>query len=253
MSENYEFATDKSGLSERNLEMLQLAVDTDHGTPLFKIRHFVGDAQITSYAKYKQILLELRAREEIIEQTLVTIERNKAQIELAKEQIEEATSPARKKLAELDLISNTNDLLKTERRLSMAYAERQNFLTVLDEMYETGQAYLPDGTDMREVVGNVALDEKLEAEHWTYRLAKQAALDIMAYGHIGTGNMEAISMLTSEQAKDTLQLAIAFSHGVKGALGQLEADVLQAMDSGDIGSTMKIEEQQTPRTKEISQ
>ena len=78
MSNDYEFATDKSGLSERNLELLQLAVDTDHGTPLFKIRHFVGDAQITSYAKYKQILLELRAREEIIEQTLVTIEKNKA-------------------------------------------------------------------------------------------------------------------------------------------------------------------------------
>lgn len=253
MSDDYEFATDKSGLSERNLELLQLAVDTDHGTPLFKIRHFVGDAQITSYAKYKQILLELRAREEIIEQTLVTIEKNKATIELAREQIEEATSPARKKLAELDFISNTNDLMKTERRLSMAYTERENFLKVLDEMYETGQAYLADGTDMREAIGNTALDDQLEAEHWTYRLAKQAALDIMAYGHIGTGNMEAISMLNSEQAKDTLQLAIAYSHGVKGALGQLEAEVLEAMDSGRIDSTMKIEEQITPRKKELEQ
>lgn len=67
--------TDTSTLSARERELLELSLATDYGTPLYKIRHFVGDAQITRYAKYKQLMLELRAREEIIEQTLVTIEK----------------------------------------------------------------------------------------------------------------------------------------------------------------------------------
>lgn len=245
------FVTDKSGLSERNAELLDLAIATDHGTPLFKIRHFVGDAQITPYAKYKQMLLELRAREEIIEQTLVTIEKNKALIELAQETFEAADSPAKKKLATLDLVSNQNDLLKTERRLKMAYAERQHFLDVMDEMYETGEAFLPDGTDMREAITDESLGERLEAEHWVYRLAKQAALDIMAYGHVGTGNLEAISMMDEARAKDTLSLAIAYSHGVKSALGTLEEQVMAGITAGEITSTMKIEHQKAPGLKEL--
>jgi hypothetical protein len=246
MSELEHFITDRSTLSEQDKDLLDLALSLDHGTPLYKVRHFVGDAQITSYAKYKQLMLELRSREEIIEQAIVNVEKNKAQVELAKENLEVADSPAKKRLAELDVISNENDLAKTERRLAMAYKERDNFLTVLKEMYHTGEAYLADGTDLKDAMTDENLGEWLEAEHWRYRLGKQAALDIIAYGHVGTGNLEAISMMDEAQAADTLQLAITYSHGVKSALGMLEKTVLEAIESGEINSTVKIEKQLTP-------
>lgn len=242
--------TDTSTLSARERELLELSLATDYGTPLYKIRHFVGDAQITRYAKYKQLMLELRAREEIIEQTLVTIEKNKAHIEEVKELILAAeTSAARKKL-EWDLTSNVNDLAKTERRLAMAYKERGHFLRVLNEMYETGEAYLDDGTDLKMALIDDDLGEELEAEHWVYRLGKQAALDLIAYGHIGVGNFEAISMMSEEQAVKTLQLAITWSHSVKTALGMMESTIISAIESGNINTTTKIEDQVMPKELE---
>lgn len=251
MSELEQFSTDRSTLSERDSELLDLALKIDHGTPLFKIRHFVGDAQITSFAKYKQMMLELRSREEIIEQAIVNVEKNKAQIALAEENLALADSPAKRRLAELDLISNQNDLLKTERRLAMAYKERDNFITILNEMYATGEAYLADGTDLKDVMLDDARLEELEAQHWTYRLGKQAALDIIAYGHVGTGNLEAISMMSEQQAAETLKLAITWSHGVKTALGELEEDVIKALSNKELNSTTKIEKQRTPLTRQL--
>lgn len=176
----------------------------------------------------------------------MTIETNRAQIELARENLESADSPAKTKLAQLELTSTINDLMKTERRLEMAYSERDKFLTVLKEMYETGEAILPDGTDLRDAVQDEYMSEFLEAEHWKYRLGKQAALDIIAYGNIGTGNLEAISMMSEKQAAETLSLALSWSHGVKSALGSIEEKVLEGIRSGSILPTMKIERQSSP-------
>ena len=242
--------TDTSMLSENEKSLLQLAMATDHGTPLFKIRHFVGDAQITRYAKYKQLMLELRSREEIIEQTLVTLEKNKAHIEEVEEMILQTTSAATRKKLEWDLTSHINDVAKTQRRLQMAYRERGHFLEILKEMYANGEAYLEDGTDMRKALIDDELGERLEAEHWTYRLGKQAALDLIAYGHIGTGNLEAISMMSEDQAVKTLQLAMTYSHSVKKALGTMEQTIIQAIESGHVNTTTKIENQETPKELE---
>lgn len=242
--------TDTSMLSETEKDLLTLAMATDHGTPLFKIRHFVGDAQITRYAKYKQLMLELRSREEIIEQTLVTIEKNKAHIEEVKELIADAPTEAAARKLHWDLTSHVNDLAKTQRRLQMAYRERGHFFEVLREMYESGEAYLEDGTDMRQAMVDDELAERLEAEHWTYRLGKQAALDLIAYGHIGTGNLEAISMMSEAQAVKTLQLAMTYSHTVKKELGLMEQTIIEAIESGRVNRTIDIEKQETPKELE---
>lgn len=234
-------------LSERDREHLETAMAVDHGTPLFKIRHFVGDAQITRYAKYRQIMLELRSREEVIEQTLVTLEKNKAHVDECKERILYTESPATKRALEWDLTSHVNDVAKTERRLKMAYKERDNFLKILNEMYESGEAYLSDGRDMKDSLFDEELSEQLEAEHWVLRLGKQAALDLISYGHIGTGNLEAISMLDEETAIKTLRLAMTYSHTIKKSLGIMEQSIIEAIESGQITHTLDIEKQNKPK------
>jgi len=244
---NYSLPTsDKASLTERDKGLLELAMATEHGTPLFKIRHFVGDAQVTKYAKYKQLLLEIRAREEMIEQTLVAIERNSLLIEEAKELLDSETSSARIRKAKLDIASNTNDMAKTERRLAMMYSERSSYMTALKEMYDTGEAYLDDGTDLRDAMADPVLSELLESEHWTYRLGKQAALDLIAYGHIGAGNLEAISQMNESQAVKALQLAMTYSHSVKSALGTMEQSIVEAIERGQVPATLKIETQRLP-------
>jgi hypothetical protein len=237
--------TNTNDLTPRKKDLLDLAMKTDHGTPLFKIRHFVGDAQITRYAKYKQLLLEIRSREEIIEQTIVSVEKFKARAEEAQEQLDIETSPARKKMLAWEVTSLTNDVAKTERRLAMAYKERGLFIEALDEMYKDGTAYLEDGTDLADAIKDDELSDQLEAEHWTYRLGKQAALDLIATGHIGTGNLEAISMMNEDQALTTLRLALTYSNGLQKALGIMEKSVVDEIESGKLSLTTKIEKMET--------
>lgn len=241
----YNAMTDRSMLSEREKDVLQFAVAVEHGTPMFKIRHFVGDSQITAYAKYKQLLLELRMREELIETMLMSLAKLEAEATIIADEYEHATD-RQKTVMIWDLRSKQNEVLKMKRRTDIAYDERQKYLDAIQEMYASGAAYTEDGTDLREIVLDPVRSEEMERNHWIYRLGKQAALDMISYGHIGTGNLEAISMMDEDTALETLRLAITYSHSVKSALGKMEQGIIESMNRGEISPTMKIENQKRP-------
>lgn len=223
--------TDTSDLNEKQIELLNFSAEVDHGTPYFKIKHFVGDAQITPYQKYKQFLLEIRGREEVIENLLMNIAKQEAMIEVIFEEMNELTSPAKIKLKEFDLITNKNDLIKIHRRLSQAYTERRNFIAALEEMYITGEAYLPDGTDLKDAVMNEEMSLKLEQEHWIQRLGKQAALDLLSSGKVGTGNMDAISMMSEENAVAALDVAVGWATRVNSAMEQIQSSKIKELSN----------------------
>lgn len=225
--------SDQTDLSERQRDWLSFSLTLDHGTPYFKIKHFVGDAQITPYQKYKQLLLEIRSREEIVENLLMNIAKQEAQIEIIYEELSELTSTARIKLKEFELVTNKNDLIKLHRRLKQAYEERRYFLKALEDMYDTGEAYLPDGTDLKDAVVDEDLSHKLEAEHWVQRLGKQAALDLISIGKVGTGNMDAISMLPKDTQVEALTIAIDWATRVDNALGQIQAKAVKQLTNSE--------------------
>lgn len=241
----YKPMTDRSMLSEREKDLVQFAVALEHNSPMFKIRHFVGDAQVTSYAKYKQLMLEIRTREELIETMEMSVAKLEAEAALLEEDYERADERYKKVLI-WDLKTKQNEALKTKRRLESAYDERSKYLLAVQEMYASGEAFLEDGTDLREVVLDPVRSEEMERNHWVYRLGKQAALDMISYGHIGTGNLEAISMMDERTATETLHLAITYSHGVKTALGKMEQGIIEAINRGEVAQTMKIENHKQP-------
>lgn len=239
-------ASDKSHLTESQNDLVNLAMKLDHGTPYFKIKHFVGDSQITAFAKYKQFLLELRGREEVVEHTLVQIARQEMDIEILKEELEAAITPAQIKRKEFELVTNQNDLLKMHRRLRTAYRERDDYVKALEEMYATGEAYLPDGSDLKEVVLDPDKSEQMEAQHWVYRLGKQAALDMISFGKIGTGNMDAISQLSTEDQVNAFKIALSWTHRVNGAMQELETEVTKELLSKEKYS-IELGEERVPR------
>ena len=49
--------------------------------------------------------------------------------------------------------------------------------------------------------------ERIEKSYWEYRLAKQASLDMIAYGRIGVGNMEAILQLDPDSQNKSIAMA----------------------------------------------
>jgi hypothetical protein len=176
-------------------------------------------------------LLEIRGREEVIENLLMNTAKQEAMIEVIFEEMNELTSPAKIKLKEFDLITNKNDLIKIHRRLEQAYTERRNFIAALEEMYTTGEAYLPDGTDLKDAIMDEEMSLKLEEEHWIQRLGKQAALDLLSSGKIGTGNMDAISMMNENHAVAALDVAVDWATRVNNAMEQIQSAKIKELSN----------------------
>jgi hypothetical protein len=231
--------TYRTDLTDQQNEWLEFSTEIDHSMPYFKIKHFIGDAQITAYQKYKQFLLEIRAREESLENLIMNIARQEAVIEVIYEDMEKISSPAQMKLKEFELITNRNDLLKLHRRLGQGYEERKSFIMALQEMYDTGEAFLEDGTDLKDAIQDRKRVEQLEEEYWKYRLGKQAALDMISTGKIGTGNMEAITMLDHEDQVKTLNVAIDWATRVDGAMGEIQSKIVKQL--ANVNYDIKLE------------
>ena len=122
--------------------------------------------------------------------------------------------------------------LMMKRRLDQALEERAQYLKLIQEMYDNGEAYLPDGMDLRDAIQDPYIDGLLEKDHWISRLGKQAALDLLSYGYIGSGNMEAITMLNDQDAMESVQTALVFSNRIKNELALTEGKLMQEIESG---------------------
>jgi hypothetical protein len=88
---------------------------------------------------------------------------------------------------------------------------------------ESEEAKLPDGSGRTYMdIMNTAEEDVYESQYWTNRLAKQAACDMIFYGRINSGNMDAILMLSPEQQSETLALTVNFATKLQAYQGQLQ-------------------------------
>jgi len=202
-------------------KLMQISESMSFALPKYKAYNFVGGAQITPYARLKQWLLELRGREDAVEHLEYTVRKMELEIEMDNESKEFITDPKRREMVDLTIADKSIDLRKFKRNLKDAYVERQGFVDIIKEYLNTDDAILPDGTKLIDVFGNKELEDKYEHEYWTVRMAKQAMLDMISYGRIGTGNLDSILMMDPEQQKQVLSLASAYTISIDKNINQL--------------------------------
>ncbi len=202
-------------------KLMEISENMSFALPKYKAYNFVGGAQITPYAKLKQWLLELRGREDAVQHLEYTVKKAELEIQMDEESKEFISDPKRKEMINLTVADKHIDLRKFKRNLRDAYRERQGFIDLIKEFLESEEAILPDGTKLIDVFGNPELEEKFEHEYWTVRMAKQAMLDMISYGRIGTGNLDSILMMEPEQQKQVLSLASAYTISIDRNINQL--------------------------------
>ena len=186
-----DLTSDVSGYTKSQKDILLYATNRHWGVPTFKIDNFVGGAQFTPFGKLRQLLLELGARENMIAEQELKIERTKLEIELEKERITLTSSPAEIKIHELNIKEKERTLLNQKNGVSSVYEERDKYMVLIDKFNNSEEGKLPDGRFIMDIIGNYEEEEKLEAELWGIRLGAQAAYDLMFYGRVNGGNMEA--------------------------------------------------------------
>lgn len=211
MEGNFDYKNPTGVLSEEDRNLLNFAEKLSFSLPKFKADNFVGGAQITPYAKLKQWLIELRTREDAAEHIEYLKRKKEIEIELEKQKIEFITEPLRRELVELSIKDMNIDLRKYERNLKDAYRERQVFIDIIKNFLESDESKLPDGTSLMEIFNKPELEEKYERDYWSIRMAKQAMLDMISYGRIGTGNLDSILMMSPQQQQEVLALASSYT------------------------------------------
>jgi len=219
--EGYKYERSENLNNPFDNKLMEISENMSFALPKYKAYNFVGGAQITPYAKLKQWLLELRGREDAVQHLEYTVRKAELEIQMDEESKEFITDPKRKEMINLTVADKHIDLRKFKRNLKDAYRERQGFIDLIKEFLESEDAILPDGTKLIDVFGNPELEEKYEHEYWTVRMAKQAMLDMISYGRIGTGNLDSILMMEPEQQKQVLSLASAYTISIDRNINQL--------------------------------
>jgi hypothetical protein len=218
--------TNTSMLDEADKEMIKYAINKEWTNPKFKMRYFVGQTQITPFAKLRQWLLELRTREESIEHTEYEIRKWEVNINRHKHLAENHEDPFERELNAIEAEKLVRQQLATRRRLQDWYLERQQFIDLINEFKESEEALLPDGSG-RTYFDIINTDEEdlYEAEYWTNRLAKQASSDLLFYGRVNTGNMDAILSMGEQQQAETLALAHSYATQIKQIETSIQLEV----------------------------
>jgi len=199
-----DLTSDVSGYTKEQKDILLYAANRQWGTPVFKIDNFVGGAQFTPFGKLRQLLLELGSRENLISEQELKIERTKLEIELEKELILQTNLIAQRKIHELNIKEKERVLQNQKIMISLTYEERDKFMMLIDRFNNSEEGKLPDGRKIMDIIGNHEEEERLEAELWAVRLGAQAGYDLLFYGRVNNGNMEAIDQLP----KDIRELAL---------------------------------------------
>ena len=215
--------SDTSMLSETDKQHVIKALNKEWTNPKFKMRWFVGQAQVTIYAKYRQFLMELKSREEGIEDLEYKMEQ--WEIDIARHEMiaQEAVDELDKRLAKLEIKKLTRDLTRSRRIVEGWYLERQLYCDLINEFLASPEALLPDnsGRTYADII-NTDEEDIYEELLWTHRLAKQASCDILFYGKINSGDMDAILSMNPEQQAQTFALATNFSMQVQNYLLELQ-------------------------------
>jgi len=238
---NSEINSDVSMLSERDKELIKKSLNKEWTNPKFKLRWFVGQAQITPFAKFRQWLLEIKTKEEAIENMEYELAKHQVEIERFKRLRDTATDDLDKRMAEIEMWNLERLLYMSKRRIQDWYLERQNLVDLLKEFLDSDEAKLKDGSGRTYMdIMDTDEEDRFEAEIWTNRLAKQAACDLIFYGRINSGNMDAILTMSAEQQAETLALGLNFATQLQQYTNNLQLKIddklkLQnSMDSFDL-------------------
>ena len=173
--------------------------EVDSSVPKFKLKHFVGGAQLTPFHNLKQLFLELKIRQDSFLHIEWEIARKKMEEMVEREKLANSTNDIEKQYIEIDLLNIVKDKKRHEDAQVGALKEKDARIELIREVCDGPQGTLPDGTKLMDVFGNKELEEELERQHWVTRLAKQASMEMLAYGKIGTGNMDAIAMMAPKE------------------------------------------------------
>lgn len=238
-------------LSDSEKGWIELSYKLEGGQTKYQNQNFVVGTQITPFKKVQQALLELQSRDNTRVELQYRLDKNSIDIKKLNRQLKLATDPLDKEMIEVEIEKAYYDRSIWEQKVVVCKREIANFTGQLEEMVDKskGIEYYLD------------TNEEEDKKYWISRMAKQAACDMISFGHVGTGNMDSIMNLPPDDQIQVLSGAVHHSSligaGVEKMRQQMSGSVANIMEGGKFtppqinGSEITTPEETTPQLSEV--
>ena len=213
-------------LSDSEKGWIELSYKLEGGQTKYQNQNFVVGTQITPFKKVQQALLELQSRDNTRVELQYRLDKNAIDIKKLNRQLKLATDPLDKEMIEVEIEKAHYDRTIWEQKVTVCKREIANFTGQLEEMVDKskGIEYYLD------------TNEEEDKKYWISRMAKQAACDMISFGHVGTGNMDSIMNLPPDDQIQVLSGAVHHSSligaGVEKMRQQMSGSVANIMEGG---------------------
>jgi len=209
-------------LDDKEMEIMIGSLNMSSNQSEYQNQFFVTASQLTPYRMLKQCMLEIESRHHSWYNIKNKMKRKLIEIKIAKRDLAEFghQDQLRAELIKVDIEDMENDCRIWERKLMQAEDEMMGFIK---------QARTIAGDDEELLNKAFTYDHEEERKYWVTRMAKQAAMDMVSYGRIGTGNMDSIAMMPEEDQILTLATTLQYNERLMGGLNQISQAVNQGL------------------------
>ena len=217
---------DEFALTKKDFDVLSASMRFDSGMTEYECEHFVADPQLTPWRKVRQAFMELETRYHAYMENRNSLRKAEILRKRLNRDMPLLPDELDRELMQIDMEKNDYDIGIWKRKLRQSELELKYFLNVVDK-------YVDDEHPLEYYCQENHQEVRM---YWIARMGKQAAMDIISYGRIGSGNMTTIMDMPEEDQVETLGVAVQYSGMIGGGIDKLNkmiAPKLQAQLAQD--------------------
>lgn len=185
----------------------------------FQSRYFVVNSQVTNYRRVRQALLEIETRIAAKKQ----IERNRRKTEVQKMILERdiklLDDELQRELLLVDIEQCDYDLSVYDKKYRVCLEELEKFAQIVKDI-------VPDAETLNTFKEHNEVEER---NYWIARMAKQATMDLMTIGRIGSGNLDSIAMMPIEDQTETIKAALKYNGLLTKGISAIEKSAVEEL------------------------
>ena len=202
---------DEFALTKNDFDILSASMRFNSGMTEYECEHFVADPQLTPWRKVRQALMELETRYHAYMENRNSLRKAEILRKRLNRDMPLLPDELDRELMQIDMEKNDYDIGIWKRKLRQSELELKYFLEVVEK-------YIDDEHDLEYYCTEHEHEERI---YWIARMGKQAAMDIISYGRIGSGNMTSIMDMPEEDQVETLGIAVKYSGMIGGGIDKL--------------------------------
>ena len=193
-------------------EIFEHAVKVALGMSKNQIDDFVIKSHVTGDRQLKQVLIEVENRLHNRKKMDIGKRRSQLAVDVAQDRLDKAETEFEKTESQIELDDAKLDLEMWDRRTAQLDYEMNVFIDHIQKNVDS----------LEELEKGTAWNDEEERKYWVARLGKQAAMDIIAHGRVGIGNLDSISMMQQEDQIAALDVASQYSCLMKLSMEKIQ-------------------------------